>query len=102
MSCRQKARASRFAGDVEALVSSAANRFWDDDPNRSVRAAIRLWWGSRLRGRRFVQLVQEATSRTSERVSLGAVKQGDPGRREAMPYFFAILRDLVAQEQRGG
>ena len=102
MSYRQNARAPRFAGDVETLVLAAANRFWDDDPNRSVRTALRLWWRSRLRGRRFVQLLQEATSRTSERVSLGGVKQGAPGRREAMPYFFAILRDLVAQESRGG
>jgi hypothetical protein len=87
---------------VETLVLSVANRFWDDDPNRSVRTALRLWWRSRLRGRHFVQLLQEATSRTSERVSLGTIKQGVPGRREAMPYFFAILRDLAAQEQRRG
>jgi hypothetical protein len=87
---------------VETLILSAANRFWDDDPNRSVRAAIRLWWGSGLRGRHFVQLLQEATSRTSERVLLGTIKQGVPGRREAMPYFFAILRELAVQEQRRG
>jgi hypothetical protein len=95
VSSQQKARMSRSTGDVETLVLSAANRFWDNDPNRSVRTALRLWWRSHVRGRRFVQLVQEATKRTSERVSLGVVQQGVPGRREAMPYFFAILSDLV-------
>ena len=102
MSYRQNVRVSRFAGDVEALVLAAANRFWDDDPSRSVRTALRLWWRSRLRGRRFVQILQEATSRTSERVSVGGVKQGAPGRREAMPYFFAIVRDLLAKEHGDG
>jgi hypothetical protein len=53
-----------------------------------------------MRGHRFVQLLQVSTKRTSERVSLGAVTRGEPGQREAMPYFFATLRDLVAQERR--
>jgi hypothetical protein len=52
-----------------------------------------------MRGRRFVQLAQEASKRTSERVSLGSVERGAPGRRAAMPYFFAVLRDLVAQDR---
>jgi hypothetical protein len=99
MSHRQTERPSRFASELETLVLAAGGRFRDDDPDQSVRTAIRLWSGSHMRGRRFVQLVQEASSRTSERVSLGSVERGTPGRREAMPYFFAILRDLVAQER---
>jgi hypothetical protein len=34
---------------------------------------------------------------TQERISVGGVGRGEPGRREAMPYFFAVLRDLVRQ-----
>src|SRR5260370_42202074 len=99
MSPRQSERPSRFAAEVETFVLAAGRRFRDDDPDQSVRTATRLWWGSGMRGRRFIQLVREASRRTSERVSVGSVQRGAPGRREAMPYFFAILRDLVAQER---
>jgi hypothetical protein len=100
MSCRQTERASRFATDVDLLIRVAGSRFRDNDPDQSARIALGIWWGSRIRGHRFVQLLQESTKRTSARVSLGTVKRGEPGQREAMPYFFAILRDLVAQERR--
>jgi hypothetical protein len=100
MSRRQTQRASRFATDVDTLIRVAGSRFRDEDPDQSARTALRIWWKSRMRGRRFVQLVQEANRRTSARISLGTVKRGEPGQREAKPYFFAILRDLVAQERR--
>ena len=43
--------------------------------------------------------VDELTARavTHERVSVGGVERGEPGRHEAMPYFWAVLRDLVSQ-----
>ena len=56
-----------------------------------------MWWASRLRGRRFVQLVREAIGVTQARISLGTVQHGEAGRREAMPYFFAVLRDLTTR-----
>jgi hypothetical protein len=43
--------------------------------------------------------VYQARDVTRQRVSLGVVQRGEPGRREAMPYFFAVLRDLVDQER---
>jgi hypothetical protein len=48
-----------------------------------------------VRGRRFAQLVRQAYDVTQARISLGALERGDAGRREAMPYFLAVLRDLV-------
>lgn len=74
--------------------------FRDNDVEASITTAIRLWWASRLRGRRFAQLVQEARAITQARISLGGIGKGDAGRREAMPYFFAVLRDLVDQQKR--
>ncbi|HEY1294449.1 MAG TPA: hypothetical protein VGJ60_15335 [Chloroflexota bacterium] len=71
--------------------------FRADDVDASVTAGVHLWWTSHLRGRRFAQLVQQARAVTQERISLGGVERGEPGRREAMPYFFAVLRDLVSQ-----
>jgi hypothetical protein len=69
--------------------------FRADDVEASVLAATRLWWTSHLRGRRFAQLVQQARAVTHERISVGGVERGKPGGREAMPYFWAVLRDLV-------
>ncbi len=71
----------------------------DDDVERSIAAAVRLWWGSGVRGRRFVQLVHQAREITQERISLGRVERGEPGRREAAPYFLAVLCDLVSGDR---
>ena len=81
---------------------TAATMFRDNDPDASVRAAVRLWWTSRLRGRRFASLVRQAREITQERIfSLGVVERGEAGQREAMSYFFAVLHDLVKQHRHG-
>jgi hypothetical protein len=99
MSRRQHERTSRFLGAIETGVRSAAMDFGDNDLDGSVSTAVRLWWTSRLRGQRFAQLVYHARDVTRQRISLGVVQRGEPGRRKAMPYFFAVLRDLVDQER---
>jgi len=99
MSRRQRERTSLFLGQIETGVRSAALDFGDNDVEASVATAARLWWTSRLRGRRFAQLVYQARDVTRQRVSLGVIQRGEPGRREAMPYFFAVLRDLVDQQR---
>ena len=99
MSRRQRERTSVFQGEIETGVRSAAVGFGENDVEASVTRVVRLWWTSRLRGRRFAQLVYQARDVTRQRVSLGVVQRGEPGRREAMPYFFAVLRDLVDQER---
>src|SRR5260370_10141971 len=95
MSRRQSERASRFEPEIENGVRRAAVAFRDNDVETSVGAAVRLWWTSHLRGRRFAELVRQAYDVTQVRISLGAIERGDAGRREAMPYFLAVLRDLV-------
>ena len=78
----------------------AAVDFRDNDVEASVDAAVRLWWNSRLRGRRFSRLICQARELTKARISLGRVEHGEPGQREAMSYFFAVLHDLVEQNRR--
>jgi hypothetical protein len=99
MSQRQRERTSRFQVEIDMGVRSAAVDFCDNDVEASVTTAVRLWWASRLRGRRFAQLVYQARDVTRQRISLGVVQHGEPGRRKAMPYFFAVLRDLVDRER---
>ena len=99
MSRRQRERPSCFQDAIETGVRSAGLDFGDNDVEASVASAVRLWWTSRLRGRRFAQLVQQAREVTRQRISLGIVQRGEPGRRKAMPYFFAVLRNLANQER---
>jgi hypothetical protein len=96
---RQGQRGSRFGAEIEASVRSAALTFRADDVDASVSAAMRLWWTSHLRGRRFAQLVREAYEITQARISVGSVERGEAGHRQAMPYFLAVLQDLVANER---
>jgi hypothetical protein len=100
MSRRQVERQSGFQVEIEDSVRGAAAAFRDHDVESSVTTAVRLWWSSRLRGRRFAQLVHQARDVTQQRISLGVVERGEPGRREAMPYFFVVLRNLVDQAQQ--
>ena len=100
MSRRQHERESRFEVDIEQAVRATAATFRDDDVETSTTVVVRLWWTSRLRGRRFVQLVGQAREVTAARISVGGVERGEPGRRQAMPYFLAVLRDLTHQERR--
>ncbi len=100
MSRRQTERGSRFQVEIEDGVRLAAVNFHDNEVEASVNAAVRLWWTSRLRGRRFSQLVHQAREVTQARISLGRVEHGEPGQREAMPYFFAVLHELVEQHRR--
>ena len=97
VSRRQGERSSRYRAEIEAAVRSSALVFRADDVDASVTAAMHLWWTSHLRGRRFAQLVQHARAVTHERISVGGVERGEPGQREAMPYFWAVLRDLLSQ-----
>src|SRR5438876_351572 len=91
--CPSMAHAGRVQVQIESGVRNASIAFRDNDVEASVSTVIRLWWTSRLRGRRFAQLVDQARSITQQRISLGVIEHGQPGRREAMPYFFAVLRD---------
>ncbi len=85
VSRRQGERTSRFQVEIELGIRSAGIVFRDNDVEASVSTAVRMWWTSRLRGRRFAQLVHEARDVTHRRISLGEVEHGEPGRRKAMP-----------------
>jgi hypothetical protein len=100
MSRRQHERASRFQIDIERKVRIAAAAFRDNDVETSITNVAGLWWASRLRGRPFAQLVRQAHDVTQARISLGTVERGEPGRRQAMPYFMAVVRDLIDQAPR--
>jgi len=97
---RSSERVLRYRAEIELDVRSAATKFRDNDQEASVATALRLWWSSGMRGARFAQLIGRATEITQARISLGAVQRGGAGRREAMPYFFEVLRHLANDERQ--
>jgi len=100
MRSRASEHASRYRAEIELDVRSAATKFRDNDQEASVARALRVWWSSGMRGARFAQLIRRATEITQARISLGAVQRGEAGCREAMPYFFEVLRHLANDERQ--
>jgi len=73
--------------------------FRDDDPERTIKVMLHLWWNSGFRERRFCDLLLEARTITKGRIAGSQVQLGEPGRRRAMPYLLAVLRDLLVQAE---
>jgi len=97
---RSSERVLRYRAEIELDVRSAATKFRDNGQEASVATALRLWWSSGMRGPRFAHLIRRATEITQARISLGAVQRGGAGRREAMSYFFEVLRHLANDERQ--
>src|SRR6266545_6327849 len=68
MSQRQRERTSLLRGEIETGVRRAAVELHDNDVEASVATAVRLWWTSRLRGRRFAQFVYQARDVARQRI----------------------------------
>src|SRR5260370_30335781 len=100
MRSRGSERAWRYRVEIELDVRSAATKFRDNDQEASVATALRVWWSSGMRGARFAEVIRRATEITQARISLGTVERGGAGRREAMPYFFEVLRHLANDERQ--
>ena len=100
MRSRSSERASRYRAEIELDVRSAATKFRDNDQEASVATAVRVWWSSGMRGARFAELIRRATEISQARILLGTVQRGGAGRREAMPYFFEVLRHLANDERQ--
>ena len=83
-----------------ALARGASLAFRDEDPDGSLKVIYAAWWNSGLRGRTFTRLLTDATVITKQRISTGAIRAGVPGHRAAMPYFLAMLTQLVADADR--
>ena len=100
MSRRQHERTSRFSDEIGALARSASLAFRDEDPDGSMTIIYAAWWNSGLRGRTFTRLLMDATAITKQRISTGAIRAGIPGHRAAMPYFLAVLTQLIDDADR--
>ena len=79
---------------VTAIVEHHARAFRDDAVQQSVETAHHLWWNSRVPLQAFAELLDRAALVTKQTISSGRIRHGEPGARQAMPYFFRVLRTL--------
>ena len=93
---RSRRRGSRGRRMLTVAAAVVCVEFRDDDHERTLEVMVHLWWNSGLQEQRFLELVQEARATTKQRIAAGQVQLGDAGRRRAMPYFLAVLRDRAA------
>lgn len=63
----------------------------------NITRAARLQRASGLAERAFVELVHAARTMTRARGNIRKAADGDPALRNRMPYFFAVLEDLLAR-----
>ncbi|MFN8526776.1 MAG: helix-turn-helix domain-containing protein [Chloroflexota bacterium] len=90
---------SNLTDDLASRIRAIGIELRDSGSARSIARAQHALWNSGLPYPAFAAIVEIARSRTREELSKGTVKNGQPGRRSAMPYFFAVLDDLVNQER---
>lgn len=63
----------------------------------NITRAARLQRASGLAERAFVEVVHAARTMTRARGNIRKAADGDPALRNRMPYFFAVLEDLLAR-----
>jgi hypothetical protein len=88
------------------LANDFSSRFHDEERAASNRTrALRLWAKSGLDDRAFGELMQEARLIAHRRgnIERQATDGSPPGTKNRMPYFFAVLEDLLglAEEEAG-
>ncbi len=98
---RSRRRTSRAGSLLAVAAKGAGGEFRADDPDRTIKVVLHLWWNSSFAERRFCDLLQEARTITKARIVGSQVQVGEPGRRRAMPYLLAVLRQLLAQSAEG-
>ena len=83
---------------IEQLLTDWSSELHDAEHTRSnITRAMRLYRASGLPEESFVAKLYEARSITKQRGNISKDAQGDglPGLKNKMPYYFAVLRDLL-------
>jgi hypothetical protein len=90
-------RAGRAGSLLVVALDVVCDEFRDNDAVRTREVVFHLWWNPGLSEQRFFDLVQDARTVTKARIAAGQVQLGSAGRRRAMPYLLAVLRNLLSQ-----
>lgn len=84
---------------IEAVMADVAGKLHDEHPPSSLTRATRLWKASGLAEEAFVQRLYEARSITRQQGNVKKPAAGGYGTINRMPYFFAVLEDLLGLKE---
>ena len=88
---------------IAAVMGDISGRLHDDNPRSSLTRATRLWKTSGLAEERFVQeALYPARSRTQQQGGVTKRASAGDGTINRVPYFFAVVEDLLGHQGRGG
>ncbi len=84
---------------LNAVVQETSEQFHDEEhiPSNIIQAR-NLLATSQMEERTFVDLVHQARTITKQQGNIRKTA-GSQGQRNRMPYFFAVLRDLLAIDE---
>ena len=83
-------------------MADISGKLHDDTPRSSVTRAVKLWKASGLPEDKFVHRLYEARSVTQQQGSVrGTPAKDDRQLTNRMPYFFAVVEDLLGLKEAG-
>ena len=98
-----RGRPPKATEQIEAVVEQISGEFHDGDHLPSnIGQAARLWKASGLSEAAFVSRLFEARSITKQRGDIkkrASGEAGEWGMRNRMPYYFAVVRDLLGMKE---
>ena len=83
---------------MKGFLADFSQQFNDQQPANSVTRTLRLWQESGLRQEEMIEALYEAR-RMTQRYT-GVIRNGKPGNRNKMPYFFSVLEDRLRDESQ--
>ena len=85
---------------LAATLEDISAKLHDDNPRSSLTRATKLWKASGLPEDKFVHRLHEAKSVTRQQGSVrGKPAKDDRQLTNRMPYFFAVVEDLLGLKQ---
>lgn len=91
-------RGTKLTRPVLQLLKDTGRELRDTDPGGSIGTLQNIWKASPTPASALMETMQEARQVTKQRISSGVIRNGEPGRREAMAYFFRVLEDRLKGE----
>ena len=87
---------------IAAVMADISAKLHDDNPRSSLTRATKLWKTAGLPEDKFVQRLYEARSVTQQQGSVrGTPAKEDTQLTNRMPYFFAVVEDLLGLKDAG-
>ena len=83
-------------------MADVSGKLHDENPRSSLTQATRLWKASGLAEEAFVQRLYEARSITRQQGTVKKPAAEGGGLVNRMPYFFAVLHDLLGMKHLHG